>query len=299
VLPLAAEVGVEDWLARVRGAGVTVMFLMTPLFELIAREDPSAFASLDTLIFGGDAVDIDLVRQVCASDPPRRLVQGYGPTETTVFATWFYCTTQSLADCERVPLGYPLERYDVLLLDSAGEPLGQGETGELYIGGPGVASGYFAQEELTADRFLRRNADPGCRVYRSGDLARQRADGAYEFVGRVDRQVKIRGFRVELEEVERAVRATGLATAAVVEKAGTGQAGHLVCYYVPRQDRHLDDPAAFAAAASAAMTTALPGYMIPARWIPRTEVPLTGNGKVDRRRLAAGLEAAGGVPTAS
>ncbi|MEV0238072.1 amino acid adenylation domain-containing protein [Nonomuraea sp. NPDC050786] len=290
VLPLIAEVGIDAWLAKMRGAGVTVMFLMTPLFELIAREDSSAFASLDTLIFGGDAANIELVRQVCANAPPLRLMQGYGPTETTVFTTYFDCTTTSLADCDRVPLGYPLERYTVQLLDNAGELVRPGEIGELYIGGPGVASGYFAQEELTAQKFVRRDGDDSSLMYRSGDLARQRADGAYEFVGRLDRQVKIRGFRVDLEEVERVILATGLAIVAVVEKSGEGQSGHLVCYYVPRYDRHLADPVAFALEASKAMTAELPGYMIPARWIPRTNIPLTGNGKIDRKHLTTSVK---------
>jgi amino acid adenylation domain-containing protein len=297
VLPLAAEVGVEEWLALVRGAGISVMFLMAPLFELIAREDPGAFASLDTLMFGGDAANIDVVRQVCASSPPRRLVLGYGPTETTVFATAYECTTASLAGHDRIPLGWPLEGYTVQVLDERLRPVEPGEPGELCIGGPAVASGYLAREELTTDRFVTVEAGPEgtapARLYRSGDRARQLPNQAFEFISRVDRQVKIRGYRVELEEIERAVLATGLTSAAVVEKVGDGLDGHLVCcYLVP--DGTETDARGFAVAASAALAGALPGYMLPARWEPLHRFPLNGNGKVDRRKVIDALPARAG-----
>ena len=293
VLPQAMDVGVEEWVAAVREHGVTVMFLMTALFDLIAQEDPGAFSSLDTLMFGGDAPNIDTVRQVCRTAPPRRLVQGYGPTEATVFATAFLCTTQSLAGREQIPLGSALENYNIYVLDEeTRSSMAAEQVGELCIGGPGVAKGYLHRPELNSRRFVQ-YAPEGHRpetIYRSGDLVRLRADGTVEFVGRVDRQVKIRGFRVEPEEVERTVLATGLADAAVVEKTGTGRSGHLVCFYVPvRSDMHLAEGGSDVQRLRTALAERLPGYMLPARWVEIERIPVTSNGKVDRSLLLSGL----------
>ena len=296
VLPQAFEVGVEEWVRTVRDERVTVMFLMTPLFDLIAQEAPDAFRSLDTLIFGGDAPNIDTVRRVCATAPPRRLVLGYGPTEATVFATRFVCTTDSLAGRTTIPLGEPLENYTIHVLDRQLREVPPGQEGELCVAGPGVANGYLRRPDLTERQFVRRVSDDGTeeRLYRSGDLVRREPDGTLEFVGRVDRQVKIRGFRVEPGEVERAVLATGLAEAAVVAKAGEGHRGHLVCFYVPTRAEDDAEGGEEAVrrrerALRRALVEQLPGYMIPAVWRAVPRMPLTSNGKIDRSRLLAEL----------
>lgn len=292
VLPHIMDLGVEDWPGILVRHGITVMFLMTALFDLIARANPAAFAPLRTLMFAGEPVNPDTVLRVCAADPPRRLVQGYGPTETTVFATYFECTAESVTGRAQVPLGTAMKNYDLYVLDADFAEVRPGESGELFIGGPGVATGYFGRPDLTAQRFLRRGPS-GAPIYRTGDLVRQQPDGNLEFLGRVDRQVKIRGYRVELEEVERAVLATGLATAAVVEKVGEGRLGHLVCFLVPQPDPDASTAgvasggADLAITLSAATAKLVPGYMIPARWIGLPALPVTSTGKVDRNRLLA------------
>jgi amino acid adenylation domain-containing protein len=277
VLPQLTDLELDDWLAVVRRERITVMFLMTALFQLIAAADPTAFASLDTVMFGGEAANIDTVRAVCRAGGPRRLVQGYGPTEATVFATFFDCTTESLAGRERIPLGEPLVNYEVYLLDShLCEVEGDGE---LCVGGPGVATGYLARPSLTANRFVQFGQSI---IYRTGDLVRRSPDGSLEFLGRADRQVKVRGYRVELEDVERGIEATGLVRNAVVELVH----GHLVCFFVPAcpgQDLAVRLPTA--------LSERLPGYMIPPRWIEVPTVPVTSTGKVDRAQLLSHLAA--------
>jgi amino acid adenylation domain-containing protein len=293
VLPQVTEVPLDEWLAVVRAEGITVMFLMVALFQMVAQRDPSAFASLDTLIFGGEAPHLETVRRVCASAPPRRLLLGYGPTEATVFSTYLECTSASLAEREWIPLGTPLRGYRIHVLDDRLAPTPDGAVGELCVGGPGVGAGYLRRPELTAQRFVRlgdASGVPGENVYRSGDLVRRHADGALEFVARVDRQVKIRGFRVELEEVERAVLATGLVATAVVERAHGAHGDFLACFYVPAVDAPDGDATERSVALCAALAARLPGYMIPARWVAHDTLPMTSNSKVDRARLLGELE---------
>ncbi|WKX73991.1 non-ribosomal peptide synthetase [Streptomyces sp. XD-27] len=165
-------------------------------------------------------------------------------------------------------------------------PVPDGERGELYIGGPGVALGYLGRPELTAERFTVLPDDPGQGVfYRTGDVVRRLPGGGLEIFGRLDRQVKIRGFRVELEEIERAAVATGLAAAAVVEKTGEGSSAVLVGFVLPAADA--GTPAEVVAGLQAALAAELPGYMLPARWTVLDSLPLGPTGKADRDALLA------------
>jgi amino acid adenylation domain-containing protein len=291
VLPAVAELDIQDWRPMLRESKVTVMFMMAGLVDLISRADPAAFASVDTLIFGGEALHPGALLRICQAAPPRRLVLGYGPTETTVFATSYDCTAERVAGRDRIPLGFPLEGYRLALLGEDGQPVTGGEVGELYIGGPGVASGYLARPGLTAQRFVRLPGDPAQRVvYRSGDLVRRLPDGALEFVGRTDRQVKVRGYRIELEEVEHGVLATGLVDAAIVERVEGELNAHLVCFYTPREaGTTLDGETDLRIRLAAATAAKLPGYMVPARWVAVDELPRTSIGKVDRGHLLSSL----------
>jgi amino acid adenylation domain-containing protein len=278
VLPAVGELGAEDWQPLLEREAVTVMFVMAGLLDLLSRAEPATFSALDTVVFGGEALDPGAVLRVCRHRPPRRLVLGYGPTETTVFATAFVCTPESVGTCDRIPLGSALDGYSLTVIGDDGTEVRPGEVGELCIGGPGVAEGYLARPELTEARFVRR--PDGSRFYRTGDRVRALPDRDLEFVGRLDRQVKIRGYRVELEEVERAVLATGAVRAAAVDRAEGSTSAHLVCFYVP-----LGPDTGGAVGLSAAVAEQLPGYMIPARWIAVPELPRTGIGKVDRAAL--------------
>ncbi|WP_236703738.1 non-ribosomal peptide synthetase [Lentzea aerocolonigenes] len=272
VLPSITELRIDDWIALVRDSGIATMFLTTSLFHLVARERPAALRALKTVIAGGEQMDLAATRRVLESGPPARLVNGYGPTETTTFATYYDCTLDSLAGLDRVPVGFPLQDTTLHLVE-----------GELCIGGPGVALGYLHRPELTAERFV---PDPvsGKPMYRTGDLARELPNGALELLGRRDRQVKLRGFRIELEEIEQAVLATGLADSAFVEKVGEGPAASLVGFVLPRST--VDG-----AMISDALRAKLPAYMVPARWVLLTELPYGPTGKVDRTRLLSQISA--------
>jgi amino acid adenylation domain-containing protein len=282
VLPTPAELPVDDWIARVVAEAVDTMFLTTSMFHTIARERPGAFASLRNLVVGGEQLDLALSRRVLAATPPGRLVNGYGPTETTTFAAAYECTEESLRGLAKVPIGFPLQRTDLLVLDEESKPVAPGETGELCVGGPGVALGYLGRPELTARTFV---ADPrtGETIYRTGDLVRELPGGALEVVGRADRQVKVRGFRIELEEIEHAAAATGLLDAVFVEKVGDGPNATLVGFALPADGVDNDVNAEL----RVRLAEHLPGYMIPARWIRLDTVPIGPTGKADRAAMLA------------
>ncbi|MEV6533998.1 amino acid adenylation domain-containing protein [Streptomyces sp. NPDC051639] len=202
--------------AAVREHGVSTMFLTTALFHQIARERPDAFAPLRTVLFGGEACDPRRVRQVLAAGGPERLLHVYGPTETTTFATWHEVTGVA-KDARTVPIGRPLGATVAVVVAADGRPAAPGGSGELLLGGPGLATGYLDRPELTAQRFVEDRFTPGGgRLYRTGDLVRLREDGEMEFTGRVDNQVKLRGFRIELGEIESVLTAHPAVSEAVV-----------------------------------------------------------------------------------
>ncbi|MGW3632190.1 amino acid adenylation domain-containing protein [Streptomyces sp. NPDC005122] len=202
--------------AAVREHGVSTVFLTTALFHQIARERPDAFAPLRTVLFGGEACDPRRVRQVLAAGGPGRLLHVYGPTEATTFATWHEVTGVA-KDARTVPIGRPLGATVAVVVAADGRPAAPGGSGELLLGGPGLATGYLDRPELTARRFVEDRFTPGGgRLYRTGDVVRLREDGAMEFTGRVDNQVKLRGFRIELGEIESVLTAHPAVSEAVV-----------------------------------------------------------------------------------
>jgi amino acid adenylation domain-containing protein len=288
VFPALTDVTFTQWSALLTAADITTMFLTTSLFHLIARERPAALAPLSNLVVGGEQLDLTAVRRVLAAGPPGRIVNGYGPTETTTFAAYFDCTEASLADVDRIPIGRPLQDTTLRILDADLRPTPPGGTGELCVGGPGVALGYLHRPDLTALRFVT-DPETGETIYRTGDLARLRPGGDHEVLGRIDRQIKLWGFRIELEEVESAILATGLVEAAFVEKTGSGPDSMLVGFVLAAGD---DTPGTLPRRLNTALGTRLPGYMIPARWLTLPEVPIGSTGKVDRRALLGMLPGA-------
>jgi aryl carrier-like protein len=205
----------------------------------------------------------------------------YGPTEAVLTATWWRCQP---SDEGTIPIGRPIANTQVYVLDERLRPVPLGAPGELCIGGVQVARGYINQPALTAERFVANPFRPGERIYRTGDIARQRSDGAVEFLGRRDHQVKIRGVRVEVGEVEAALATHPAVARAVVapwdDRDGGGQ--QLVAYVV------LEGAAAIGLGQLRAhLHSRLPDYMVPAAFITLATLPLTANGKVDRRALPA------------
>jgi amino acid adenylation domain-containing protein len=289
VLPPVTDLTLDDWAQLVRAQRITTMFLTTSLFHMVAREAPAALRSLHTVVVGGEQLDLTATRRVLAAGPPGRLVNGYGPTEATTFASYFVCTTESLAGREAVPIGCPLQQTRLHVLDEDLRPVPPGEVGELCIGGPGVALGYLHQPDLTAERFVPEPVATGETaglMYRTGDLARQLPDGALLLLGRRDRQVKLRGFRIELEEIERAAAATGLIDGVFVEKVGQGPFAWLAGFVLPAAGVPAD---ALPDALTAALAERVPSYMVPSRWEVLAELPLGPTGKVDRARLRVRL----------
>ncbi|WP_408953367.1 amino acid adenylation domain-containing protein [Lysobacter sp. Hz 25] len=265
--------------------GVTALWLTVGLFNEYVDALAPAFAGLNHLLIGGDALDPrSVARALGRAQRPRRLVNGYGPTETTTFATNFEIA--AVAEGARsIPIGKPIANTRVYLLDARGEPVPVGVAGELYIGGPGVARGYLNRDELSAERFVADpfGDEPGARLYRTGDLGRWQADGSIEFLGRNDFQVKIRGFRIELGEIEaRLTDCAGVREAVVLAREDQPGDKRLVAYVIA------DDGAEVSAAAlREALAKHLADYMLPSAFVSLAAWPLTANGKLDRKALPA------------
>ncbi|HEX4061933.1 MAG TPA: amino acid adenylation domain-containing protein, partial [Streptosporangiaceae bacterium] len=274
-----AEVG-----ALLRAGGVTVAWLTAGLFHQLAEADVSALADVRVLLSGGDVLDPGVVRSVLAVRGGRPLVNGYGPTENTTFTTCHVMTGAGQVG-ETVPIGRPVQRTSVYVLDEWGERVPVGVTGELYAGGEGLARGYAGDAAATARVFVPDPFGCGGRLYRTGDLARWRADGSLEFVGRRDDQVKIRGFRVEPGEVEVVLRAHPGVRESVVLVSGEGAARCLVGYVTPAEGVGLAGlrPSVLRDFAAAR----LPQYLVPAAFKAISRFPLNANGKVDRTALPA------------
>jgi amino acid adenylation domain-containing protein len=284
-LPGPASVAASDWAALLRRERISVMFLTSALFAAVALEASDAFASLRVLLTGGEAVDIEAVRRVLDTAPPAELLNMYGPTEATTYATFFRCTPHSIAGRERTPIGHPLEHVTASVVDAELRPVAAGTPGELVLGGPSVAAGYLERPELTAQKFLPAPQGAGEgpeRLYRTGDLVVQGADGALEFLGRIDREVKLRGFRIELEAVESALLRTGLVAGAAVEKVGDGAAAKLVGFIVPSAGPATPD---LAQAAVDRLREELPAHMVPSEWSVLGALPVNAIGKLDRKKL--------------
>jgi amino acid adenylation domain-containing protein len=265
--------------AELRARGVTAMFVTTALFNIISREVPDAFGSLDHLLFGGEAVDSDAVARIVRAAKPRRLVHVYGPTETTTFASWHEVTAVPGAG-ETVPIGLPIVNTTLHVLDEARLPVPVGVAGELYIGGDGLALGYVGDADLTRQKFVADPFMPGSRLYRTGDRVRRRRDGAIEFVGRIDRQVKLRGFRIEPGEVEAELRRFDEIAIAVVRVWRRNGDARLVGYVVPEEGATIE-----ATELQERLRGRLPDHMVPAHLTVLDAMPLNPNGKIDTKQL--------------
>ncbi|WP_435037097.1 non-ribosomal peptide synthase/polyketide synthase [Pseudomonas neuropathica] len=268
--------------------GATILFVTTALFNQYVQLIPQALKGLRILLCGGERGDPAAFRTLLAEAPQLRIVHCYGPTETTTYATTF--EVQAVAEnAESVPIGGPISNTQVYVLDAHQQPVPMGVTGELYIGGQGVALGYLNRADLTAEKFLRDpfSDKPDALLYRTGDLARWLAPGQLDCVGRNDDQVKIRGFRIELGEIEnRLLNCAGIKEAVVLARRDAPEAPRLVAYYTAHAGQ-LDS-----VELHAQLSARLPEYMVPTAWVQLEALPLNNNGKIDRKALPPPTQAA-------
>ncbi|MGW1129324.1 amino acid adenylation domain-containing protein [Streptomyces sp. NPDC002526] len=266
----------------VREHGVTAVFLTTALLNVIADTDPGAFAGLRLVCAGGELASPDAMQRVAGAAPGVRVLHVYGPTETTTFATRYDVAADLAAGPP--PIGRPLDGMRLYVLDGSLGPVPAGVTGELYLAGRGVARGYTGLPALTATRFVADPFDPdGGRMYRTGDLVKWTPDGQIAYVSRADSQVKLRGYRIEPGEIESVLACCeGVADSFTVVREDIPGDRRLVAYVVPAGAVR-PDPADLAEAVG----RSLPAYMVPSAFVLVDALPLTVNGKVDRRALPA------------
>jgi amino acid adenylation domain-containing protein/FkbM family methyltransferase len=253
---------------------------------LTAAAQPERVMPRRLLVLGGEASRTEWIEQLQQLAPGCVIVNHYGPTETTCGVATYRAATGATAPLSAtLPLSRPLANSFIYLLDSELNPVPMGVPGEMYIGGGGVARGYQQRPELSAERFI---PDPysdsaGARMYTTGDLAKFLPDGNIEFLGRKDHQVKVRGYRIELDEVQTVLgHHTGVRSAVVVAHDDGAGDNRLVAYFVPEQE-----PAPTATQLRGYLRDALPEYMIPSIVMQLEKLPLTPQGKVDRRALPA------------
>ena len=259
--------------------GVTIAWLTSGLFHAMVDARLPALAGVRQLLAGGDVLSPPHVARALAALPNTTLINGYGPTENTTFTCCYPIPSDHPADMP-VPIGWPIRGTSVWLLDEAGRPVADGEEGELCTGGDGVALGYLNRPEATAAAFV--TGPDGKPIYRTGDRARRRPDGAVIFAGRKDREVKIRGKRVCLDDVEAAILLDpAVREAAVVFKAG-------------RADAFITGDVE-AAALRRSLLARLPEHMVPSVITVLGAMPLTRNGKLDRKALPAASATAEGL----
>ncbi|WP_122609114.1 non-ribosomal peptide synthetase, partial [Pseudomonas viridiflava] len=269
--------------ALLSDARISVLFITTALFNQYVQQIPQALQGLRLLLSGGERADPASYRALLSQAQGLRLFNGYGPTETTTFAV--VCEVGAISEGdESVPIGRPIGNTSIYVLDAHQRLAPKGVTGELYIGGDGVALGYLNRPELSVEKFLVDpfSDEPGAMMYRTGDLGRWMEDGQLECLGRNDDQVKIRGFRIELGEIVSCLhQLPGIGETVVQAREDEPGNVRLVAYYTSHEEDTLLAPEQM----RAHLQASLPDYMVPTAFIELKTLPLTANGKLDRRAL--------------
>jgi amino acid adenylation domain-containing protein len=284
VVPRAVAQSPADFLELLRRHGVTVLNQTPSAFYALASaelERPAADLRLRYVVFGGEALQPALLRAWRERYPGTALINMFGITETTVHVTYKEITEAEIASGAS-NIGRPIPTLTTYVLDRHLAPVPIGVAGELCVGGAGVARGYLRRDALTAERFVTHPYRPGERMYRSGDIGRLLPSGEIEYLGRRDDQVKIRGFRIELGEIEAALgQLPVLSQTVVIAREDRPGDKRLVAYVVMADGTHRPDTSAL----REHLRSRLPEHMVPAVFVELETLPLTSNGKVDRRAL--------------
>ncbi|KYG94634.1 non-ribosomal peptide synthetase, partial [Paenibacillus polymyxa] len=257
---------------------VNTMFMTTALFNQYSQQEIGVFASLKELLVGGDVLSVPHVNRVLKEYPQLRLANIYGPTENTTFSTIYDITEPQT---QAIPIGRPIDHSTAYVVNRSLKLQPIGAWGELIVGGDGVGRGYLNRPELTAEKFIKSPFRSGEYCYRTGDLVRWRADGVLEYKGRMDEQVKIRGYRIELGEIEtRLSTIPGVKESVVTVRQDDHGQKQLCAYFATDSELSASDLRNI-------LSQDLPGYMVPSYFVQLSRLPLTLNGKVDRRALPA------------
>ncbi|MDF3140230.1 MULTISPECIES: non-ribosomal peptide synthetase [unclassified Streptomyces] len=277
----------SELIATVQNEGITVLWLTTGLFHKIVDHHLDGLGGVRHLLAGGDVLSPTHVRQLLEAHPHLIFTNGYGPTENTTYTTCW--TSRTAPSGSRVPIGRAIEGTTTMILDDTLRPVKPGEVGELWVGGPGVATGYLRRPVATAEKFV---ADidpsrPGARMYRTGDLVVATDSGDLDFLGRADRQLKIRGYRVEPSTVEMELMSHPKVQRAVVLAHTDGAGDARLIATVAVGELLADEATTLGNELRDYLHKTLPAHLVPWGIFPVEDIPLNPNGKVDRSALPA------------
>jgi acyl-coenzyme A synthetase/AMP-(fatty) acid ligase len=266
----------------IRHSELTQWFSVPSVLNYMAKFDalrPNDFPALRRLLWCGEVFPIPALRYWMKRLPQVVFTNLYGPTEATIASSYYTVPNCPAENAQAIPIGVACEGEELLVLDSGLRPVPRGDVGDLYIGGVGLSPGYWRDPAKTATAFVSYGSD---RIYRTGDLARLGHDGMVYFVGRADTQIKSRGYRIELGEIEAALNAIKeLKECAVIAVPTDGfETNVICCAYVAH-----DNVQTSHAAIRSRLSTVLPAYMLPARWMDFVQLPKNANGKIDRRKI--------------
>ncbi len=263
----------ESYLAKNK---ITILWLTAPLFNQLCESNPAMFKDVKYLLTGGDVLSPKHINMVRNSCPSLTIINGYGPTENTTFST---CFTIDKTYENTIPIGKPIANSTAYVVSSSGSILPIGFAGELWVGGDGVSSGYFNNPDLTNEKFIKNPFGDGM-IYKTGDLVKWLPDGNIDFIGRIDNQVKIRGFRVELNEINNVLSNFNNIKECTTIIRDVQNRKTICSYFTSKDGVNISDKQI-----KSYLKESLPNYMIPTYICQLDKMPLTVNGKIDKKRL--------------
>lgn len=268
---------------KLRECKINSMFLTTPLFHQLVSSEVEIFQPLDNLMVGGDVLFLEDALKLKSHFPNIRLFNGYGPTENTTFSTVYEVTGKETTD---IPIGKTIDYSTTYILDKDRKPVSKGESGELYVGGMGVALGYISDEKRTKDRFLPDLSGDGL-MYRTGDMVMDNEEGNLLFLGRCDSQMKYRGYRIEIAEIQKKIMSEECVKDCFVTCETVEKEKVLVAFvtFEEQKDLKQTEKNKKIAELRKKLLARLPEYMIPEKFISMEKLPLNLNGKVDKNVL--------------